>query len=139
MVNTDKLYRSFLKKDAKNDNKCSYKIRQTKTQRSIIFMCSICENSSTLNDQNCRKQILSALLREPLVERIVLSHLYERDYEGKEIKALYELAHLQETLSNYINPNLSFNCHQAATDKCCSDRIKMIKTIIATSKNDLFR
>lgn len=102
-------------------------------------MCTTCENSSTLNDKACREQIFSALLREPLAERIVLSHLYERDYESKEMEILYELAHLQETLGNYIDMDLSFNCQKEASGKYCSDRNKKFNYVIETSKNDPFR
>src|SRR3972149_3570995 len=68
------------KKDGKKI--CSYKVRKYKHQRVIILDCKNCKSgSSSITDPACREYIFQVLNSEPAAGRLVLSHLFERDYE----------------------------------------------------------
>lgn len=73
-------------------------------------MCSTCENSSTLNDQVCREQILSALLRETLADDFLTYCKKEGNDDAKlfvEVFDTYEKiivgnSDLNDKISGYI-------------------------------------
>ncbi|WP_440952488.1 ATPase, T2SS/T4P/T4SS family [Methanococcoides sp. FTZ1] len=126
-----------MKKDKQiTEDPCQYRVQQTKNQRTIKVDCSQCKRSSTLNDPICRERIFSIILTEPISNRLILSHLYERDYEGKEISALYELAKLKDALLNYNNVQPARNCQHKGSGKCISQRKELLEKILEYSKND---
>ena len=90
------------KKDKKDI--CSYKIRTYKNHRTITLDCKNCElGEASITDAECRKNIFRILISEPLVERLILSHLYERDYEREHLKFLYMLANFIDGIQVYKN------------------------------------
>lgn len=75
------------------ENICPYTTRRFKDQKTIILDCRNCDiGGSSLTDPRCRENIFKVLLSEPTVDHLVLSHLYERDYETVNIEFLYLLA-----------------------------------------------
>ncbi len=116
---------------------CSYKVRDTRNQRSIIIDCGRCEHNSSLNDENCRRNILSLLLAEPICDRLVLSHLYERDYTTDDLQVLYKFARLQENLGSYSIIELcNKRCLYKEKEKCIEQRQQIVQRIIETSRTD---
>ncbi|MEL4305086.1 type II/IV secretion system ATPase subunit [Methanococcoides sp. LMO-2] len=128
---------NFISKDKQESKSvCQYRVRQTKNQRTIQVDCSQCKQSSTLNDPACRERLFDIILTEPISNRLVLSHLYERDYEGNEIAVIYELAKFGDALLNYKDVRLTSNCSHREADKCTSYRKKLIDNVLECSKND---
>ena len=86
---------------------CSYKARISKTQRAIILDCRNCRmGSSTITDPKCRENIFQILISEPVVDRLVLSHLYERDYEMENLEFLYLLARFIDSITVYSDAEI---------------------------------
>ncbi|MCD4809222.1 MAG: hypothetical protein K8R06_03785, partial [Methanosarcinales archaeon] len=82
-TNNNALLRLFSKKKTEK-SLCTYKTRLSDTQKSLIIDCKGCtEGNSGLDDPYCRKNIFQIMINEPMVDRLVLSHLYDRDYEGE--------------------------------------------------------
>lgn len=127
---------SISKKKYGSESSCHYRVRQTKNQRTIQVDCSQCKHSSTLNDPVCRERLFAVVLKEPVSNRLVLSHLYERDYEGNEISLVYKLAKIADALLNYKDVKLTSNCPHRESEKCTSYRKKLIDNILQCSTND---
>ncbi|HWQ96278.1 MAG TPA: type VI secretion protein, partial [Candidatus Methylomirabilis sp.] len=90
---------------------CSYRVRKFKYQRIIILDCKICgSGSSTITDPICRKNIFQILNSEPAAGRLVLSHLFERDYEMENLDLLYLLARFINNINSYKNSDLGEEC-----------------------------
>lgn len=58
---------------------------------------------SSFNDSHCRKNIIGILQKEVKTDCLVLSRLYERDYEGESLTLLYVLSQFEETITAYRN------------------------------------
>lgn len=83
---------------------CSYNVRKYKNQRIIILDCKNCRSgSSSITDSTCREYIFQILNSEPRVNRLVLSHLFERDYEMENLDMLYSLARFIYNINSYKN------------------------------------
>ncbi|WP_445476136.1 ATPase, T2SS/T4P/T4SS family [Methanococcoides methylutens] len=130
------LHNTIRKRKSVSENICQYKVRQTKNQRTIQINCSQCDHTSTLNNPVCREMIFNIILTEPISNRLILSHLYERDYEGKELASLYQLAKLGDTLVNYNHVQVTCNCSHREYDKCITHRKELINTISGYAKSD---
>lgn len=90
-----------------------------------------------MNNETCRKNIFSILLTEPLVDRIVLSHLYERDYEGSNLKLLYAFARFQDYLNSYSSVEVATgDCTQPMRQECVNKRKELIDSIIEIARKD---
>lgn len=124
----------------RNDNEqklCTYKAKHTKNQKSILINCRDCDSDSTLNNETCRRNIFSILLAEPLVDRVVLSHLYERDYEGSDLKLLYAFARFQDYLNSYSSVEVAAgDCTQPMRQECVDKRKELIDSIIEIARKD---
>ncbi|MCL7414985.1 MAG: type II/IV secretion system ATPase subunit [ANME-2 cluster archaeon] len=112
--NSNVLLRFFSKKKI-DDGLCTYKIRLADSQKSLIIDCRGCSaGNSGLDDAVCRKNIFQIMIKEPMVDRLVLSHLYERDYEGENLRLLYLLAGFIDNLRMFEDtevPAVCGNCH----------------------------
>jgi hypothetical protein len=86
---------------SKDEEMCSYRVKRTKNRKTIFINCRDCNLGSSLNDLHCRKNILSILQKEVHAECLVLSRLYERDYEGEALALLYVLAGFDDTITAY--------------------------------------
>ncbi|TGC08497.1 type II/IV secretion system ATPase subunit [Methanolobus halotolerans] len=117
---------------------CPYRLRFSKNYRTIILNCSECALDSSFESPDCRRRIFRILQKEPAVDRLVFSRLYERDYEGMDLNAIYTLSQLQERLSAYSTSELvNKKCpHASSSKKCESCRRKLLETAIETSGHD---
>ncbi|MDO9517562.1 MAG: type II/IV secretion system ATPase subunit [Methanosarcinaceae archaeon] len=128
---------SLFKRNGTEEKLCIYKAKHTKNQKSILINCRDCDSDSTLNNETCRRNIFSILLAEPLVDRIVLSHLYERDYEGSDLKLLYSFARFQDYLNSYSSVEVAADdCTHSMRQKCVDIRKELIDSIIETARKD---
>jgi flagellar protein FlaI len=94
--------KNLTRKKEEEEKPCSYKVRKYKNQRIIILDCKNCKNgSSSLTDPKCRKYIFRILDTEPAANRLVLSHLFERDYENENLDFLYLLTRFISKLKIY--------------------------------------
>ncbi len=119
---------------------CPYKVRSSKKHGVITVNCKECTQGPTFQSPVCRKNIFSILLKEPVIDRLVLSKLYERDYEGKDLNVIYMMAQLHDRLSSYSTARLTDECcHYSDCTKCASSRLDLITDIIATSGHDPLR
>ncbi len=80
--------------------------------------------------------IFNIILTEPISNRLILSYLYERDYEGKELATLYELAKLGDGLANYNNVQITCNSSHRECGNCISYRKELVSNIISSSKSE---
>jgi hypothetical protein len=125
------------KKSESEETLCPYKLRSSKKHRIITVNCKECSHGSTFQSPVCRKNVFNILLREPVIDRLVLSNLYERDYEGKNLTIIYMMAHLHDRLSSYSTARLTHeNCTCKECRKCASIRQQLIEDIITTSGQD---
>jgi flagellar protein FlaI len=99
-------------KKKQEEKSCSFKIRKYKHQRIIILDCKNCRNgSSSITDSTCRKYIFQILDTEPAANRLVLSHLFERDYENENLDFLYLLARFISNIEIYKDSEIA-NDHE---------------------------
>lgn len=113
---------SLTGKKEKDNDTCPYRSKVSKSSRTITIDCRECDFASSFDDKQCRKNIFSILLKEPVAERITLSKLYERDYEGRSLETIYLMAGLKDKLTPYRNSrpidetcNNSLNCSKEHT------------------------
>lgn len=103
--------KSLAGKKKEGKKPCSYKVRKYKHQRIIILDCKNCRSgSSTLTDPACREYIFHILNSEPAANRLVLSHLFERDYEMENLDFLYLLARFIHNINSYKNSGPEKEC-----------------------------
>ena len=101
-------------------------------KKSIIIECRDCTNgTSSLDDVVCRYNIFRILIKEPRVDKLVLSHLYERDYEGESLDLLYMLAGFIDNLGIFKNVEIPAKC-----GNCLIKRRNLIDNIIKISLED---
>ncbi|WP_406660934.1 type II/IV secretion system ATPase subunit [Methanolobus sp. ZRKC3] len=123
------------KKD--EDKTCPYKLKASRKNRTIIINCNECEHESTFNDPECRKSIFSIVLKEPVVDRLIISKLYERDYEGKNLAIIYTMANLHERLNSYSTAKIiDGKCTESGNSKCKEKRTEFLNSIIQTAISD---
>ncbi|NJD76350.1 MAG: type II secretion system protein E [Candidatus Methanoperedens sp.] len=93
---------------------CSYKASSSGSQRTIILDCKNCElGESSITDPACRKNIFQILINEPLTDRLVLSNLYERDYEMEHLQFLYYLSRFIDNIRVYKEVEIPGECNEA--------------------------
>jgi type IV secretory pathway ATPase VirB11/archaellum biosynthesis ATPase len=85
----------------KDEEVCSYRTKQARSRKTIIINCRECNYNSSLNDMHCRSNILGILQKEANADCLVLSRLYERDYEGEALTLLYLLASFCGIITSY--------------------------------------
>jgi len=129
--NLNTFFRLFSKKKADN-SLCTYKIRLTDSQKSLMIDCGGCTTgNSGLDDPVCRKNIFQIMSREPMVDRLVLSHLYDRDYEGENLRRLYLLAGFIDNIRVFCDSEVP-----AACGNCLSERQEFISGVMKTGLED---
>lgn len=128
------------KKETKN--LCSYRTRVSRNKRTIILDCKNCRlGSASITDARCRENILGILISEPVADRLVLSHLYERDYEMENLEFLYLLARFIDGIRVYKNAEPGRDCGnyleewnewlRSVIDTSATDPVKAYKEIRA--------
>lgn len=125
------LLRLFSKKKAEK-TLCTYQIRLTDVQKSLIIDCKDCTiGNSGLDDPNCRRNIFRIMIKEPMVDRLVLSHLYDRDYEGKSLRLLYLLVSFIDNLRVFSDSEVPGVC-----GNCLLERQEFISGVLETGLHD---
>jgi flagellar protein FlaI len=136
------------KKEIKNI--CSYSTRISRNKRTIILDCKNCHiGEASITDIKCRENILGILISEPVADRLVLSHLYERDYEMENLEFLYMLARFIDGIRVYKNAEPAMDCGneqakwgewlRSIIDMSASDPVKAymdIRTMIKRSQEN---
>ncbi|VVB90047.1 Type II/IV secretion system protein [uncultured archaeon] len=128
------------KKETKN--LCSYRTRVSRNKRTIILDCKNCRmGGASITDIKCRENILGILICEPVADRLVLSHLYERDYEMENLEFLYLLARFIDGIRVYKNAEAGKDCGnylaewnewlKSVIDMSATDPVKAYKDIRA--------
>ncbi len=111
-------FKELIGRKKKVNTICSYKASSSGNQRTIILDCKNCElGESSITDPACRKNIFQILINEPLADRLVLSHLYERDYEMEHLEFLYHLSRFIDNINVYKEVEISGECEEANTWK----------------------
>jgi len=120
------------RKKKPEEKSCSYKVRKYKNKRIIILDCKNCRNgSSSITDTTCRKYIFQIMETEPAANRLVLSHLFERDYENENLDLLYLMARFISNIDIYKNSQIG-NDHEIYA----SQWKEWLLSIIKASKSD---
>lgn len=99
---------------------CSHRTRVSRNTRTMILDCKNClTGEASITDIKCRQNIFQILISEPEADRLVLSHLYERDYEMENLDFLYLLARFIDGIMVYVNSDLSrgYGKYQAQWDE----------------------
>ena len=121
----------------KEEEICSYRVKQTKNRKTVLINCRNCDLGSSLNDSQCRKNIINILHKEVKTDCLVLSRLYERDYEGKSLSLLYILAGFEETITAYRNiQRIPEVCNLPEKKECDIERDKIITFFAETAEID---
>jgi len=128
----DHFFSRFISKEEADQSNCTYKINLTALKKSIVIECRNCrKGNSSLDDPVCRQNIFGILIKEPKVDKIILSHLYERDYEGESISLLYLLAGFIDNLSVFKSSEIPAVC-----GNCLIKRRELIDNILKISIKD---
>ncbi|WP_410509150.1 type II/IV secretion system ATPase subunit [Methanosarcina hadiensis] len=127
----------FQGKKEEKEEPCPHRIKQTKNRKTIVINCKECEFESTLNDSHCRKNVFDILQKEIHADCLVLSRLYERDYEGKSLSLLYALAGFKGTIAAYRSIEVvSEACTRQEKKKCELERKEIIASLAETVETD---
>ena len=130
-------YGSLSAQDKKEEESCPYRIKQTKTRKTIAINCRECDAGSSLNDVQCRKNILEILQKEVQADCLVLSRLYERDYEGEALSLLYTLAGFDEIIRSYESTEkVPEACGSPEKKACELQRKEIIASFAKTVETD---
>ena len=116
-------------------NLCSHRTKLSGKRRTIILDCRNClSGQASITDENCRGNIFQILISEPVADRLVLSHLYERDYEMENLEFLYMLARFIDGIRIYRNAEVEgnpgeiksqwFDIKRSVIDMSVSDPVK---------------
>lgn len=124
-------------KKKEEEKTCPHRIKQTKNRKTIIINCRECEAGSSLNDPHCRKNIFGILQKEIHADCLVLSRLYERDYEGESLSLLYALAGFKGTIAAYRSiETVPEPCTRQEKRKCELERKEIIDFLSETVETD---
>ena len=123
--------KEMLGKKKEKKSICSYRTRLSRNQRTVILDCRNCGCESSITDPNCRENIFRILIMEPVIDRLVLSRLYERDYEMENLEFLYLLARFIDSIRIYENAEIG------QVFDGCDDPLKVwISSVINESASD---
>ncbi|MDD3248022.1 MAG: type II/IV secretion system ATPase subunit [Methanosarcina sp.] len=124
-------------KNKEEEETCPHRIKQTKNRKTIAINCKECDAGSSLNDSHCRKNIFGILQKEIHADCLVLSKLYERDYEGKSLALLYALASFKGTIAAYRSTEVVPEaCSRPEKKECSLERKEIISTLAETVETD---
>ncbi|WP_440945300.1 hypothetical protein ACSAZL_14275 [Methanosarcina sp. T3] len=119
------------------DETCPCRIKQTKNRKTIVINCRECEAESSINDPRCRENIFGILRKEVHADCLVLSRLYERDYEGGALSLLYELAGFKRTIAAYRSIEVVPEaCIRPEKKKCSLERREIIASLAKNVETD---
>lgn len=128
------------KREEEEGEACSYRIKQTKNRKTIAINCRECDFESSLNDPHCRENIFEILRKEIHADCLILSRLYERDYEGEALVLLYTPAGFNGIITSYRSTEMvSEACTRQEKEDCESERKEIIASFVETVENDPLR
>lgn len=79
--------------------KCNYITRRDCNIRTLIIDCSRCDESSTLLNKNCRRNIIHILINEADVGKLILKHSLVKVFDGSSLQFLKNLAKFVDSLN----------------------------------------
>lgn len=124
-------------KNKEEEETCPHRIKQTKNRKTIAINCKECDAGSSLNDSHCRKNIFGILQKEIHADCLMLSRLYERDYEGKSLALLYALAGFKGTIAAYRSTEIVPEaCDRPEKKGCSLERKEIIASLAETVETD---
>jgi len=124
-------------KEEEKEENCPYRIKQTKNRKTIVINCRECDSGSSLNDTHCRKNILEILRKEVHANCLVLSRLYERDYEGEALSLLYALAGFNGIITSYRSTEMVPEaCTRFEKKECELERKEIIASFAEAVETD---
>ncbi|RXA17821.1 type VI secretion protein [Methanosarcina sp. MSH10X1] len=133
-------YGSISVQDKEEEEICPYRIKQTKIRKTIVINCRECDLESSLNDVHCRKNIFRILQKEVQADCLILSRLYERDYEGEALSSLYALAGFDEIIKVYESAEKVPSACKLPEKKACElERKEIIASFVKTVETDPLR
>jgi len=131
------VYGQNKEEEAEEEKGCLYRIKQTKNRKTISINCKECDFESSLNDIHCRKNILTILQKEVHANCLVLSRLYERDYEEEALALLYILAGFDEIIEAYRSTEIvSEVCSRPEKKECELERKELINFFVEIVETD---
>lgn len=136
MIGLNRLFASLAyHKEKVKDKECTYRIKKTRNTNTIIIECGECGRDSTLNNPICKSNIFQILIKETAAERLVLSNLYDREYDGRILQKIYSLARFEDYLRSYENmTSVSYNCTRDFRDTCTKSRKEALDQLIDSAK-----
>ena len=133
----DNVKEEYFHTEKEKEENCPYRIKQTKNRKIIVINCKECNFPSSLNDRYCRKNVLEILRKEVNIDCLVLSRLYERDYEGEFLSLLYALAGFKEIIAAYISTEkVPENCSFPERDECDAEREELLNFFVKLAETD---
>ena len=125
-------------KKEENNKCCPYRSKVSKKSKTITIDCKECHSESSFEDENCRKKIFQILQKEPVAERLTLSKLYERDYEGRSLTTIYMMSGLKDKLISYKRSKFVLEtCDKNA--HCRKEHASIMNLILESSGTDPLR
>ncbi|HEC88770.1 MAG TPA: type II secretion system protein E [Thermoplasmata archaeon] len=103
--------------------KCNYITRKDCNIRTLIIDCAGCDDSSTLLNKNCRRNIIHILINEADVGKLILKHSFVKVFDGSSLQFLKNLAQFVDSLNGIEN------------DKFCAG-VKKIDEITKVAMDD---
>ena len=78
---------------------CKYSIDSEGGKKAVIIDCMDCEHSSSLLDENCRKNIFDIIIKEN-ADKIVLNHTFVKVFDGSSMELMKKLATFIDIISS---------------------------------------
>lgn len=124
--------RSLTGRRKEDKSLCSRNIRRFKNQRIITLNCKNCGSGlSSLSDPGCRENIFHILNSETEANRLVLSHLFERDYERENLDFLYLLARFINSINSYRNSLMS------KRENCSTENTRLLSILYSSASDPI--
>ncbi len=78
---------------------CKYSIDNEGGKKAVTIDCMDCEHSSSLLDENCRKNIFDIIIKEN-ADKIVLNHTFVKVFDGSSMEIMKKLATFIDIISS---------------------------------------
>lgn len=78
---------------------CKYSIDNEGGKKTVTIDCMDCEHSSSLLDENCRKNIFDIIIKEN-ADKIVLNHTFVKVFDGSSMEIMKKLATFIDIISS---------------------------------------
>ncbi len=78
----------------------NYRVSKEGGLNLIEIDCYSCNHSSSLSDENCRKEIIEIIRKEGKVDRIKLNHYFVKIIEGEALENILEISKFKDEISS---------------------------------------